>query len=39
MDNQEYGKVSKEIRNYKIARMNVLLFIVFTVLNLSLIHI
>lgn len=34
MDNQEYGKVSKEIRNYKIARMNVLLFIVFTVLNL-----
>ncbi len=33
MDNQEYIKVSREIRNYKIARMNVLIFIAFTILN------
>lgn len=33
MDNQEYLKISKEIRNYKIARMNVLLFLALTVVN------
>lgn len=33
MDNQEYAKVSKEIRNYKIARMNVLLILLFTLIS------
>lgn len=34
MDNQEYLKVSKEIRNYKIARMNVLLILALTLVNI-----
>ena len=33
MDNQEYIKVSKAIRNYKTAWLNVALFLAFTVLN------
>ena len=33
MDNQEYAKVSKEIRNYKIARTNVLLILLFTLVS------
>ncbi len=34
MDNKEYIKVSKEIKNYKIARINVMVFILFTVVNM-----
>lgn len=34
MDNQEYIKVSKEIRNYKIARMNIILAIALTLVNI-----
>lgn len=33
MDNQEYLKVSKEIRNYKIARMNVMAILAFTLVS------
>ncbi len=34
MDNKEYIKVSKEIKNYKIARMNIMVFIIFTIVNM-----
>ena len=34
MDNKEYIKVSKEIKNYKIARMNIMVFIIFTLVNM-----
>lgn len=33
MDNQEYVKVSKEIRNYKTARMNVVAILAFTLVS------
>lgn len=34
MDNKEYIKVSKEIKNYKIARTNIMVFIIFTIVNM-----
>ena len=33
MDNQEYLKVSKEIRNYKMARINVVAILAFTLIS------